>query len=507
MVQHPLSVPCPRSRVARAPRGPLPLAPALALLVSAACTPPAPRTPPADATALRARLSFPLALPPPARVLGTPARLDGVQITPMRLDLLPGLSVGAALWRPERPTGAGVVVAHGHFGQGRSAAETQEIAHQLALQGALVVAIDTPGMEEHDRPDNEIHLDPGGAHGRGYLLAAGTNAMALQVALLRVGLDLLEREGATRLGATGASGGAVQAFYLALTDPRVAAVALAAFPPLPREARAAGCPCDQVPGFPGPDAGVLALLDTPSLWLGDGATPTPPAGLGPTARCGPTGAPHTDAPPRQAEALAVFDTTLDLRGATPAPRVPLVDLAVPAPAATAPGLLSLALAPAARWIPAPEAGVPYEKTCTGTGPTVLAAGASAADLEALGAAGLRTCAIRVVEDAAGLSESIATQRVYADVLAGGLAAAAEASGARGIFAVGAWAMPASAIGLPLVVRRPLRSTADLDLSTDPGWVHVPGAWWGVAGDRLDAAVSSGEAADDLAAALAGALAP
>ncbi|MEC8423833.1 MAG: hypothetical protein VX000_08655 [Myxococcota bacterium] len=472
-----------------------------ALFLSAACTDTPPAVPRADAAALRARLAFPVALSAKAQVEGKRRQLDGAHVVPMRLDLAPGLSVGAALWTPAAPTGAGIVVAHGHFGQGRSAAETQEVAHQLALQGAHVIAVDTPGMEEHDRPDNELHLDPGGAHGRGYLLAGGTNAMSLQVALLQVGLDILQEQGATRLGATGASGGAVQAFYLALLDPRVDAVALAAFPPLPREARANGCPCDQIPGFPGPDAGVLALLETPSLWMGDRATPVAPPGLGEAARFQHHDVPHTYAASMQAAAVAFFDAELDLRGGTAAAGVPLLDLSLPAPPRDRRALLQLELSPARVWRPAPPSGVPYEKTCKGAGPVVLATGAEPDDLAALEAAGLRTCAIRVVEDAAGLSESIAKEQVYADVLAGGLAAAARGSDAIGVYAVGAWALPASTLDLPFVVRRPIRSPIDLDLEQDPAWIHVPGAWWGVVEDRLALAHATGPDAAPLAKAL------
>lgn len=474
---------------------------AAALLLSGACTDPPPAVLRADAAALRSRLAFPVALSAAAGVEGEPQQLAGVRVVPMQLDLAPGLSVGAAMWTPASPTGAGIVVAHGHFGQGRSAAETQEVAHQLALQGAHVIAIDTPGMEEHDRPDNELHLDPGGAHGRGYLLAGGTNAMSLQVALLRVGLDLLQEQGATRLGATGASGGAVQAFYLALLDPRVDAVALAAFPPLPREARANGCPCDQIPGFPGPDAGVLALLETPSLWMGDGATPVAPPGLGAAAHFQHHEVPHTYAASMQAAAVEFFDAQLDLRGGTAAAAVPLLDLSLPTPPSDRRALLQLRLSPDRVWRPSLPSGVPYEKTCKGTGPVVLAAGAVPDDLAALQAAGLRTCATRVVEDAAGLSESIAGERVYADVLAGGLAAAARSSNAVGVYAVGAWALPASTLDLPFVVRRPIRSPADLDLEQDPAWIHVPGAWWGVVDERLALAHAAGADAASLAGAL------
>ena len=61
-----------------------------------------------------------------------------------------------------------------------------------------------------------------GAHGRALLAAGGTSALALQVELLRRGVDLLKGLGAKRIAATGASGGAVQSFWLALSDERVA---------------------------------------------------------------------------------------------------------------------------------------------------------------------------------------------------------------------------------------------------------------------------------------------
>jgi len=473
----------------------------LSLLSLASCDEPEPAPVRVDEARLRAALTLPLTLSVQQREDAAPTAVEGATVTPMRLELATGLSVGAALWVPERPTGAGVVVAHGHFGQGRSAAETQEIAHQLARQGAHVIAIDTPGMEEHDRPDQELHLDAGGAHGRGLLLAAGTNAMALQIALLQVGLDLLEASGATRLGATGASGGGVQAFYLALLDSRVRAVALAAFPPIPREARASGCPCDQIPGFPGPDPGVLSLLGVPSLWLGDGSTGESPVGLGPEARFVATDAPHTYSMQMQAEALAFFDMHLDLLDDAPAARVPLVDLSIPAPPQARAGLAALPLPPSSAWEPAPVARVPFEKTCSGSGPAVLLAGTTLEDTRAVVEAGLQACTVRVIEDGGGFSESIAHETVYADVLAGGLAAAARATGAVGVYAVGAWALPARTVDLPYVVRAPVPTPDALDVVRDPPWVHVPGAWSGVMAATLEGSVAQGDTPVGLATAL------
>ena len=82
-------------------------------------------------------------------------------------------------------------------------------------------------------------------------------------------------QGATRIGATGASGGAVQAFYLGWVDERVSTAVMASPPPLPREAAASGCACDHIPGWPGPDPHVLAQWTAPTLWLADVEKPRP----------------------------------------------------------------------------------------------------------------------------------------------------------------------------------------------------------------------------------------
>jgi dienelactone hydrolase len=493
--------------------------PLLPLLAALACDPAPPARPavtPADRSALAAALRFPLPLDTLHRTDGPPQTHDQVTVTPLRLDLVPGLSVGAALWTPSSPSGAGIVLGHGHFGQGKSAPETQELAWRLAMRGATVIAIDTPGTEEQDRPDNHLHMDGPGTHGRGVLLAAGTNAMALQVALLDVGLDLLAKEGATRFGAAGASGGGVQALYLAILDPRVQAVALAAFPPVPREARASGCVCDQVPGFPGPNPGVLALLDTPSLWMGDGGTVRAPPGLGSAAEFRHYDAPHTFSVEMQRDAVAFFASELDLPTGPDPDRVPTPDLAAPTPPADAQGLLSIALPAPPLWVPAPVDGVPVEVACEGKGPTVLVVGGADADQTAILSSGLRACRVRVVEDAGGPSVAIAQGTVYADVIAGGLAAAMGATAKRatakggaesghavkGIYAVGAWALPASTLSLPMVVRAPLTSPLDLDLEATPGWVHTPGVWHGGMQQALDRASHQGDDPGTLAAGLA-----
>lgn len=466
-----------------------------------------PTVAPADRAALQASLAFPAAGGPLALVLG-PAVVDGaVTVQPVSFDLRPGWAVSGALFEPAEPGPVGIVVAQGHFGQGKSAPEAQEIAWRLARRGVRVLAVDTPGMEEWDRPSRHVHFDDG-AHNRGYLAAGGTSALALQVAQLRRGLDVLVSLGATRFGATGASGGAVQSFFLAVADERVEAVVLASPPPLPKEARAGGCPCDQLPGWPGPDPAVVAALPVPSLWLADGLEGTPPAGLNGEATYRRTAGPHSYTAEMQDLALDFFADELSVpTSATGRDGGPLTDLRMPAPPAAAPGIRDLPLQPAARWSPAAGEAAHHEVDCAGRGPTVLLAGADASRAALLQAKGLKTCLVRIPEDVGARHAAIATQGDPVAPLAGGLKAAAERTSAVGIYTRRAWALPAAAVGLPYVVEQPVRSLAALDPAEDPPWIHVPGAWWGALDPVWAGAVATGDAPEALVAALSAELIP
>jgi dienelactone hydrolase len=459
-----------------------------ALLVSCPGPPPVHPLPAQYLAALQHDLA--LALPPPAgdplRPVG-PARAgpSGVQVEPVRLALAPGWELTGALFTPAAPVpGAAVLVSHGHFGQGKSGAEAQEIAWRLADRGALVLSLDSPGEEEGALPQRLIHLE-GGAHGRALLRAAGSSALALQLAGLRRGIDALQAKGALRIGLTGASGGAVLSFYGGLLDPRVTAVALASPPPIPREARGGGCLCDQVPGRPGPDPHLVASLALPSLWLLDHQGP-PPEGLGPRAEVIGSDGPHSYTAEMQTAALRFFSTHIGLRDGPLGP-APAMDLAGPPLPAGAPGLADLPLRPPVAWAPDAQAldgwgAAVSEARCIGAGPTVLVVGlppaAEGARLDALRAAGLRACALRVPEDEGAEAEAALRGRPWAARQAAALRHAASQHGAVAVWAARAWGLPAGMLALPFAWEQPICALADVDPAQDPAWVHTPGAWWG-----------------------------
>ncbi len=481
----------------------------LALLMACTSGTPEPDVAPADLAGLRQALAFPgrSVAPDPGWRPAQP--LEGYTARAVAFDVRPGFRAGAVLYSPGEPSGRGaVIVAHGHFGGGKSSTESQEVAHRLAARGTPVLVVDTPGMEEWSGQGRELHFDAG-AHNRALLQAAGTSAMGLQLAVLQGGLDLLEDLGHDHIVATGASGGAVQAFWLAVLDDRVRGVALASVPPIPREVRASGCACDQVLGVPGPDPAALAALPVPSLWLTE-VEQDPPEGLPAGATWSVHAGPHSYTEAMQRQAVPWLEERLGHRGDGWLETVPLVGLrsAGPHEARTHRALAELLPDPGARWSPAPWEGVAYETDCRGTGPTVLLAGEGARDgaldldRRALREAGFAVCSLVVPDDETGAAAAFGRGQVYADRFGGAVNAAARAKDAVGIYAVRSWGLAAAGASLPFVVRDPLRELDQVDPSLDPAWVHVPGAWWGSVESALNGAKITGEDPGSLAAALA-----
>lgn len=428
--------------------------------------------------------------------LGLPKRAVNATVQTVSFSLRPGFEVRGALWTPNTPSEVGVIVAHGHYGQGKSGAEAQEIAHRLAAQGAWVLAVDTPGVEEWDIDDRRIHFDDG-AHNRGILYARGTSAMALQVDILRRGVDVLIAEGATRIGATGASGGAVQAFYLGWVDERVSTAVMASPPPLPREAAASGCACDHVPGWPGPDPHVLAQWSAPTLWLADVEKPRP-EGLSEDAVFEVLAGPHSYTAEMQVKAIEWFEDHLGLRAGEWVENVPSFALSEPI---DLDGQVSIAALPGvevAAWSPAPEAGLSPRWTCTGEGPRVVTLG-PIADGQLEGA-GYERCALSVPTDVDAWIEGVGSGRPLANRILGAVAAGVRQKAPVGIVAARGWGLVAAGHHVPFVVVDPLTTPASLR-PTDPHWVHVRGAWDGVALSRIEDSAATGASLADVLPAL------
>jgi len=408
-------------------------------------------------------------------VLGASIPYEGYTVTPLTLQVFSDFRVPAAVWVPagEGPFPA-VIVAHGHFGQGKSSGEVQAPAHALAANGYVVLAVDTPGVEEAYREDRWIHLSEG-AHNRHLLAAAGTSAMALQLHGLQAGLDYLEGRGdvSDDIGATGASGGAVQSLYLSFVDPRIQAVALASYVPMPREQRAGGCICDALPGWPGPDAALIAATPVPSLWMSELEQPAP-EGLPRSGEFISIPGPHGYEVGMVAAMLDFFASELGggdkLVTGVSTGQGPLTSKDVGSAGIDD---LVLGLSVGATRNAAVPAG-DYTISCTGKGPTLLLAGD--VPVAEVRAAGFQACSVDVPLTEVDLAEALITKTPALDTVAGGLRKAYEKRGATGVIAHRGWGLAAERADLPYVWLDPVEDLSDVT-AEDPVWIHAPGMWW------------------------------
>ena len=79
-----------------------------------------------------------------------------------------------------------------------------------------------------------------------------------------------------------------------------------------------------------------------------------------------------------------------------------------------------------------------------------------------------------------------------DALAGAVQSAADTRAAVAVWGHRAWGLVAGATGLPFVVEDPITVLSDLSPSTDPPWIHVPGAWTGAIEKSHSRALAVGE---------------
>ncbi len=165
--------------------------------------------------------------PPPeldVREHGT-LKMDGYRIVRLTYQSRPDLRVTANLFAPD---GAGpfpaVLNVHGHYPQGKIAANVAARGHTLASEGFVTLSVDAIGAGERGTVPGEFeyHGSPQGIS----LLSVGETLLGMQVYDNMRAIDLLQSLGfvdGTRIGVTGASGGGNQTMWLSALDPRVKA--------------------------------------------------------------------------------------------------------------------------------------------------------------------------------------------------------------------------------------------------------------------------------------------
>ena len=235
--------------------------------------------------------------------LGQAIEYEGHRVQPISLQVLK-TSESQSSFEPKKSVlSPAFLMAHGHYGEGKSSGEAQGPSHVLADRGRRL-GVGYSRVEESDQPNRQIHFEEG-AKNRDALLSANSSAMALQVHGLQAGLDYLsQREDIQWIGAGGASGGGVQAFYTALEDPRIQALVMASFVPIPRLEKEGGCPCDWVGSQA--DKAIVTTLGIPSLWMSE-THPSAPFPLPENSRFRHIPGPHGFEKPMITEAVLFLD--------------------------------------------------------------------------------------------------------------------------------------------------------------------------------------------------------
>jgi cephalosporin-C deacetylase-like acetyl esterase len=147
----------------------------------------------------------------------------GYRIKKLRYEAVPGFWVPALLYEPENLEGKVPAVLNfdGHDPEGMFAGYKQVRCINLAKRGMIALNVDWIGMGQLRSPENHHGL-------LNHLDLCGTSGVAVFYSLQTRGVDVLlahQNVDASRIAATGLSGGGWQTIFLGSLDPRVALTA------------------------------------------------------------------------------------------------------------------------------------------------------------------------------------------------------------------------------------------------------------------------------------------
>jgi len=176
---------------------------------------------------------------------------EGYKVQRVSFASGPGIRVTGNLYLPDgKGPFPAVVNLHGHWSQGKLAAQVQERGHALAQVGIVTLTVDAAGAGERAEVEREWSYH--GAAKAAELFLAGDSLLGLQVRDNRRALDVLQAlpmVAGEKLGATGASGGGNQTMWLAALDDRVkAAVPVVSVGSFQSYVGACNCMCETLPG-------------------------------------------------------------------------------------------------------------------------------------------------------------------------------------------------------------------------------------------------------------------
>lgn len=152
-------------------------------------------------------------------------KMDGYEVRNICYQSRKDFHVTGNLYVPEgKGPFPAVISLHGHWMQGRLAERVQARGHSLAKNGYVCLTVDAFGSGERATKHGEFEYH--GSMLGGALMNFGETLMGIQVVDNMRGVDLLcsfDFVDASKIGATGASGGGNQTMWLAAMDDRIVA--------------------------------------------------------------------------------------------------------------------------------------------------------------------------------------------------------------------------------------------------------------------------------------------
>ena len=201
--------------------------------------------------------------------LGQAIEYERHRVQPISLQVFEDFRISGALFEPKKSVlSPAFLMAHGHYGEGKSSGEAQGPSHVLADRGYVVLALDTPRGRRvrSTQPTNPLRR---GRQKQGCAAVSQQQCNGPPSAWTSGWIGLLEP---TRRHPLDRRRGCIgwrrpSLLHSPRGSQRIKALVMASFVPIPRLEKEGGCPCDWVGSQA--DKAIVTTLGIPSLWMSE----------------------------------------------------------------------------------------------------------------------------------------------------------------------------------------------------------------------------------------------